>query len=253
MRIDSQNYFMRNGSQKSTAREARAKARAAPKPAASTAAKGATKTGAATKTAAPAVRAATAPSRERGRLRVEALLAAAARVFAAKGYAHATMTEVAAEAESSIGSLYQFFPTKDALAHELMRGMMEDLDAALGAIHEQAAALSTEALADALSHALVRFRQRHPAFAQLLDTPVAAPEFVVGVRKRMRAQLAAILRMHAPALTDAAAATLAIVVQQVMKSAVNLPAELSAAAREGALKELQRMLVLYLQTMPRRR
>jgi len=223
MRVASQIYFMRTASQKSSARPARAP-----------------------------VRASNAPSRERGRLRVEALLGAAARVFADKGYAHATMTEVAAVAESSIGSLYQFFPTKEALAHALMRGMMDDLTGALAAIEREAGALPAAALAEALTHALVRFRQRHPAFAHLLDTPIAAPEFVVGVRKRMRAQLAAILRAHAPALTDAAAATLAIVVQQVMKAAVNLPAELSAAARGAALKELQRMLVLYFETLPRR-
>jgi len=143
-----------------------------------------------------------APRRARGQLRVEALLAAAADVFADKGFDGATMTGIAARSESSIGSLYQFFPTKDALAHELMRGMMEDLNAALGAIEEQAATLSTDALADALSHALVRFRQRHPAFAHLLDTPIAAPEFVVGVRKRMRAQLAAILRRSGATLPD---------------------------------------------------
>src|ERR1700739_2986796 len=62
-----------------------------------------------------------APRRARGQLRVEALLAAAAEVFAAKGFDAATMTEIAAQSESSIGSLYQFFRTKEAVADALVR------------------------------------------------------------------------------------------------------------------------------------
>ena len=38
----------------------------------------------------------------------QTLLAAAAEVFAGKGFDAATMTEIAAQSESSIGSLYQF-------------------------------------------------------------------------------------------------------------------------------------------------
>ena len=58
--------------------------------------------------------------RRRGRERVAALLAAAATVFAERGYEAATMTEVAARAGASIGSLYQFFPTKELLAEGQM-------------------------------------------------------------------------------------------------------------------------------------
>ena len=64
--------------------------------------------------------AARAPRRARGQLRVEALLAAAAEVFAVKGFDAATMTEIAAQSESSIGSLYQFFRTKEAVAEALL-------------------------------------------------------------------------------------------------------------------------------------
>src|SRR6201989_1184379 len=68
-----------------------------------------------------------APRRARGQLRVEALLAAAAEVFAAKGFDAATMTEIAAQSDSSIGSLYQFFRTKEAVADALVRQQVDAL------------------------------------------------------------------------------------------------------------------------------
>ena len=52
------------------------------------------------------------PTQDRGKLRVEALLDAAEAVLAEKGYDAATMTEIAERAGASIGSLYQYFPTK---------------------------------------------------------------------------------------------------------------------------------------------
>jgi TetR/AcrR family transcriptional regulator len=58
----------------------------------------------------------TAARRERERLqRHVAIVEAAERVFTAKGYAAATMEDIAAEAELSKGALYLYFKTKDEL------------------------------------------------------------------------------------------------------------------------------------------
>src|SRR6202041_3507784 len=69
------------------------------------------------------------PKRERGKQRVAALLQAAAELFAEKGYDAATMTEIAARAGAPIGSLYQFFPAKEALAVTLVQNYAEMLAA----------------------------------------------------------------------------------------------------------------------------
>ena len=54
-----------------------------------------------------------APKRARGVRRVEELLDAGAVLFAEQGYDATTMTQIAQRAGASIGSLYQFFPSKD--------------------------------------------------------------------------------------------------------------------------------------------
>ncbi len=55
------------------------------------------------------------PSQARSRALVERIIAAAARVFDERGYAAATTNHVAEEAGVSIGSLYQYFASKDEL------------------------------------------------------------------------------------------------------------------------------------------
>src|SRR5262245_49772559 len=54
-------------------------------------------------------------SQKRSRLTVEALLEATTRVLTREGYDRASTNKIAAVAGVSIGSLYQYFPSKEAL------------------------------------------------------------------------------------------------------------------------------------------
>lgn len=58
------------------------------------------------------------PSQQRSRFTYEVILEAAARVFDAEGML-ATTNRIAERAGVSVGSLYQYFPNKQALLHEL--------------------------------------------------------------------------------------------------------------------------------------
>jgi AcrR family transcriptional regulator len=59
------------------------------------------------------------PIQERSKARVERILEAAAELIARGGSDHLKMSEVAASAGISIGSLYQYFPEKSALVRML--------------------------------------------------------------------------------------------------------------------------------------
>ena len=65
------------------------------------------------------VRVRKAPSQERSKVMVEAILEAASQVFAELGYARATTNKIAERAGVSVGSLYQYFPNKDSLIASL--------------------------------------------------------------------------------------------------------------------------------------
>jgi AcrR family transcriptional regulator len=58
-----------------------------------------------------------APQQARGQQRVAAILDAAEQLFAETGYEAATTNQLAARAGVPIGSIYQFFPNKEAILH----------------------------------------------------------------------------------------------------------------------------------------
>ncbi len=62
----------------------------------------------------------TQPKQKRGRQRVDAILNAASELFAAVGYESATIIEIAARADTSVGSMYQFFANKEAILYALV-------------------------------------------------------------------------------------------------------------------------------------
>ncbi|MGB3542976.1 TetR/AcrR family transcriptional regulator [Rubrivirga sp.] len=66
------------------------------------------------------------PQQERSRITVEAVLEAAAQVLEAGGYAGLTTTAVAERAGVSIGTLYQYFPDKDAVVAGLVEDWIEN-------------------------------------------------------------------------------------------------------------------------------
>ncbi|QFG26477.1 TetR/AcrR family transcriptional regulator [Actinomadura sp. WMMB 499] len=66
------------------------------------------------------------PRQERSANTRERIVQAAARVFTDHGYAAGTTNRIAEEADLSIGSLYQYFPNKDAILLELTRRHIQD-------------------------------------------------------------------------------------------------------------------------------
>jgi AcrR family transcriptional regulator len=186
-----------------------------------------------------------APQREVGRQRVAELIEAAAAVIQERGFEAATMAEIAARAEAKIGSLYRFFPNKDAVADALMEHQAEILRAEYDAIHARAADATPEELADILIDLLVKLHPRTRGFAALLDSRTD----VTVVRQRFRAQtLAGIktaLTTCAPGLADQEADDIAAVVLNNMKTMVGMTTK-EAPTSPGAPDQLRLMNRLFL-------
>ncbi|MEU3027935.1 TetR/AcrR family transcriptional regulator [Streptomyces incarnatus] len=94
------------------------------------------------------------PRQVRAELTRERILDAAAQVFAEHGYAAGTTNRIAEHARLSIGSLYQYFPNKDAILAELLvrhidRGAWEgaeELELSPGSLKETVRALVRDAI-----------------------------------------------------------------------------------------------------------
>ena len=71
------------------------------------------------------------PRQSRSRETVEVILRASAQVFSARGYAATTTNHIAARAGVSIGSLYEYFPGKDAILVALLEHHLAEAEAIL--------------------------------------------------------------------------------------------------------------------------
>jgi len=179
-----------------------------------------------------------APQRRRGRERVASLQAAAAKLFVEKGYDATTMTEIAARAGASIGSLYLFFPTKPSLAEALLIELAEILSARLDGLRERVGGRRAAKVGDALFDELADFSRAHPVYGVLIDLP-GEYGWRVGVRARRRAQIAALFRDAQPPLRTAQAEHLAVIVPQLLRVALITSGRPDA---EGVMAELRAML-----------
>ena len=104
--------------------------------------------------------------REAGERR-RAILAAAQKVFWELGYARATMPQIAAEAELAPGTLYLYFPGKDALYVELLvKGYAVLLEALQSAVRRGEG--KPREVASALIDAFFAFAREHPEYFNIL-------------------------------------------------------------------------------------
>ncbi|TMZ52891.1 TetR/AcrR family transcriptional regulator, partial [Klebsiella pneumoniae] len=71
------------------------------------------------------------PRQQRSRETVAAILEAAAQLFQRHGYTATTTNKIAERAGVSIGSLYQYFPNKEALLAALAQEHLETATASL--------------------------------------------------------------------------------------------------------------------------
>ena len=94
------------------------------------------------------------PRQVRAELTRERILTAAAHVFAEHGYAAGTTNRIAERARISIGSLYQYFPNKDAILAKLLvrhidRGtwtQADQLDLSVGSLEATVRAMVRDAI-----------------------------------------------------------------------------------------------------------
>jgi AcrR family transcriptional regulator len=191
------------------------------------------------------------PRRRRGELRVASLLDAAAATFAENGYEAATMSEIAARAGAAIGSLYQFFPSKEALAEALLRRHAAWTEVGLRDLVKRAETLTARGLARLLVARRLERRPERDAVLALAEAPRAAGERA-RVGEMIRQSLAVALEAVNPSLSARRRRAMARVIIQVLKQ-VPVLVEEDRRRRLGLVSELRELLALYIARVDARR
>jgi AcrR family transcriptional regulator len=190
------------------------------------------------------------PLRSNGKLRVAAILEAAAAIIAEKGYEGATMAEIAARSGTKIGSLYRFFPNKESLADTIVVSARENLDAVFDRFDANVQGLSIRVLADDLMALIFELFTR-PAFMKLLD---AGQDWSVkreAFRSALLQRTAKTLMIHSPNLSKKSARDIALVIMLNVKAVATHQAFFDSAS--CAPDEFRDMTRLYLQSRLGRR
>jgi AcrR family transcriptional regulator len=110
------------------------------------------------------------PRQERSLKTYDAILEAATRVFGERGYAGATTNDIAELAGVSIGSLYQYFPNKDALIVALQAHHKNEIAAAIKTVLDAAPGRSLRESVSALVSVWFAIHLRDVRFHRRLET-----------------------------------------------------------------------------------
>ncbi|HEV2499579.1 MAG TPA: TetR/AcrR family transcriptional regulator [Terriglobia bacterium] len=184
------------------------------------------------------------PRQERGQRRVAELLRAASSVIAEVGYEPATMCTIAGRANSSIGSLYQFFPNKESVAEALRAQYVREIEKIWAALAAKAGALSVEELVSTLIRSQIEFADHHPAFLALFEAPPTANT----ARRRtiIRGRIARVILARNPGMPRSQALRLAEVVREIVRGLLTLYARAGSDKQPAIVEEFKDVLIGYL-------
>ncbi|RUT80544.1 TetR/AcrR family transcriptional regulator [Mesorhizobium sp. M7A.T.Ca.TU.009.02.1.1] len=173
-----------------------------------------------------------APRQLRSRATVDTIVEAAARVLARRGWAHFTTNETASAAGVSVGSIYQYFPNKLALAEEIRKRHLDAVLAAISGSDERDAVITVEQRAAKLVDGVVAAHSVDQELHRVLldEVPLAArstqDQFEAEYLRRYQAVIASAPGKPDPKRDDIAGRVLSGAVEGVVH----------AAARHGELQ-----------------
>lgn len=136
---------------------------------------------------------------KRGQRRREEILSAAGALFAECGYDRVTVTMITARAGISQGSLYQFFPNKEAIAQAFAADAVEHLHQVYDSmLSPEVLALPLQAFLETFIDRIIAFNRTYPGYLALQLGSTISPalalamaDFQRGIGERLDGLLAA--------------------------------------------------------------
>lgn len=197
-----------------------------------------------------------APSQERAIATVDAILGATARILVSRGYAELTTNHVAKRAGVSVGTLYEWFPGKEALVAGLVDRHLARVEARLEeralALAGAAFSMGPTAIGSALAEAMVELHEDDPRLHRALTEEVPLP---AETRARIRAleeqmveRLAILFAAHPQIATREPLLTARMVVVLLEAATHRWATDRSGEpiARDVLVRELANMIGAYL-------
>ncbi|WP_412556736.1 TetR family transcriptional regulator [Streptomyces sp. WA6-1-16] len=186
----------------------------------------------------------------RGEARIAQLLRAAADVFCTSGYTASSTNAIAREAGVSPGTLYQFFPNKEAIAVELGDRLLDRWRDTYGAAFDQShTELPLDRLLDAILDPLIAFNCENPAFFVLMhgsEIPGRITEAHDTLHATMLTRVESVLADYLPDMPAAQVHRIAEMAFMVFKAGLDLIMANEGEERAAYIQELKTVMFRYL-------
>jgi AcrR family transcriptional regulator len=140
------------------------------------------------------------PIQKRSKETVRALVQATAYILKREGYEKATTNRIAEKAGVNIGSLYQYFPNKEALVAALIDRMVDRYVVRIGAVMDEIAGAPVETILARLIEAHTTWIFADPALQRALVAQIPRVDrldFVMRTKARLAEMLEVLLLPHA--------------------------------------------------------
>lgn len=194
------------------------------------------------------------PIQNRSKVTVDVILLAATQVFEAHGYAAGTTNRIALRAGVSIGTLYQYFPSKEAIAVALLERHLIETDHRL---HEWVGHMVVEqhGLCEALHDyvaGMLEMHTRQPRLQHILLEETPLPERVhqalLEAEQHAAKTVAGLIRLYPEVRSSCLEHTCFVIVQTVESLTHRYAAHLDDQfiPRTTFVGEVVKMLIAYL-------
>jgi len=150
----------------------------------------------------------------------------------------------------AVGSLYQFFPSKEALAETLANRCVTRMAQELEDIAAHAASQQPARLADLLVDLMLKMRADRDVAIELFDSGAVPAESRKLQRHLICTHVAAILRASTPALSDQQVIASAALLAHIIKLVPVLAVAEEQSGKE-IIAEARRILMLYIEGIRR--
>ena len=189
------------------------------------------------------------PRQARAQERIERLLDTAEQVFADVGYDAATTNVIAQRAGTSIGSLYEFFPNKEAIARALADRYVTQIGGIYDSEIVDAPSLLGDAIVERVVAALDRFYREHPGAVPLLNGRFSSPDLADAGEQLQHAlvrQVERVLAARASGVPAVKRRLVATVVAEVARSLLVLADQSPLSQRRAVANEAVNVIMGYL-------
>lgn len=189
------------------------------------------------------------PAQARSRERRERILDAAARIFSEVGFEAATTEAIAEAAETSIGSVYRFYPNKRALFAALYTRYLEKLRVLFDLVVEDRTDEPWEEVVGAMIDGFAAFHEAEPGFRAIWLSLTLTDQMIVEgeeLNKQFASRLEPLLARRFPRLTPDERPVVATVAVEAVSAMLIVAARRGPPLGPALLREAKSLVIRYL-------